>query len=147
MVKAAKRKKRKRKAKLATLPALKRKAWRLLSEYVRRKSASPTNGMAECYTCGTMMHWSKMHAGHFVPGRTGSVLLLEENVRTQCPRCNLWMNGSYHAYTLKMLSEIGRAKVDELMALRHQAKKWSRAELDDFIDEYKAKVDGLGPAL
>jgi hypothetical protein len=147
MVKAARRKKRERKAKLATLPALKRKAWKLLSEYVRRKSASPTNGMAECYTCGTMMHWSRLQGGHFVPGRTGSVLLVEENVRPQCRDCNIFHRGSYHAYTLKMLSEIGRAKVDELMALRHQTKKWSRAELDDFIDEYKMKIADLGPII
>jgi hypothetical protein len=144
MVKAAKRKKRKR---LATLPALKRKAWKLLSEYVRRKSASPTNGMAECYTCGTMMHWRNIDAGHFVPGRSGAVLLVEENVRPQCKICNLWMRGNYHQYTLRMIDEVGRAKVDELMALRHQTKKWSRAELDDFIDEYKMKIADLGQII
>jgi hypothetical protein len=89
------------------------------------------------------MHWKEAHAGHFVGGRTGSVLLNPEVIRVQCPRCNLFLGGNYTAFTLKMIDELGRHKVDELLALRHQVKKWSRSELEACKAEYKGKLEAL----
>jgi hypothetical protein len=42
-----------------------------------------------------------------------------------------------------MIDEVGREKVDELLALRHQVKKWSREDLEAFKTEYKAKLEAL----
>ena len=89
------------------------------------------------------MDWRESHAGHFVGGRTGSVLLNPEVIRVQCATCNLWLRGNYQVYTLKMIDEVGRDKVDELLALRHQVKKWSRSDLEACKAEYKGKLEAL----
>jgi hypothetical protein len=80
------------------------------------------------------------HAGHFVPGRTGAVLLHPDIVKTQCPRCNIFLGGNYHAYTLRMLDELGRERVDDLLALKHKTHKWTRAELEGILQHYKEQL-------
>ena len=125
-----------------SIAALKKRCWKLLSEYVRRRAAGP-DGWARCYTCGNERHWKLMDAGHFVPGRTGSVLLNEEVLRVQCKECNLWRGGNYHAYTLRMIDEVGREKVEELLALKHKVRKWTREELMGFLDCYRERLRGL----
>jgi len=125
-----------------SLPGLKKQAWKLLSEYVRRKDADE-GGTVECFTCRALSYWKEVDCGHFVPGRSGSVLLDERICRPQCKRCNIFLRGNYHAYTLRMIDEVGREKVEEYLALKNQVKKWSRSDLEMFIKEYKAKVEGL----
>jgi len=127
---------------LKTLASLKKKAWKLLSEYIRRSNADE-GGTVSCYTCGSLGFWKEYHAGHFIGGRTGSVLLDSRIVRVQCPRCNIWLQGNYHIYTLRMIDEVGREKVEEYLALKNQTKKWNRAELEAFIEEYKKKLETL----
>lgn len=82
------------------------------------------------------MHWKEAQAGHFVPGRTGSVLLNPDVVRVQCRHCNIFLRGNYHVYTLRMIDEVGRARVEELLALKRVIKKWTRAELEAIRDHY-----------
>ena len=125
-----------------TLPQLKKKCWDLLSEWVRRSNADD-GGYVRCYCCGAAIHWKEAQAAHFVPGRTGAVLLREDLLRPNCVRCNVFLNGNYHAFTLRMIDEVGRAKVEEFLALRYQTRKWTRSELEAFVDEYKRKLDGL----
>ena len=125
-----------------TLPQLKRACWTLISEWVRRKDANP-DGYARCYSCGIVGHWKDMQAGHFVPGRTGAVLLNLEVIRVQCPQCNIFLHGNLGPFTLRMVDELGRAKVDELLKLRHQVKKWSRSELQALQADLKQKLASL----
>lgn len=132
----------KRKPRLKSLPSLKKSCWKLLSEWIRRKDADE-DGCVRCYTCNERMQWRDAHAGHFVPGRTGSVLLNPEVIRVQCPQCNIFRGGNYHAFTLRMLDEVGRARVDELLALRHRVKKWSRVELEALQADLRARLEGL----
>lgn len=130
------------KRKQKTLRQLKEQAWTLFSQVVRR-SAADEGGTVECYTCRKLMFWKDAHAGHFVPGRTNAVLLNPEVVRPQCPVCNIWRGGAYHDYTLRMIDEVGRQKVNELMALRHQTVKFTRSDLIEKIEHYKAKLEAL----
>lgn len=125
-----------------TLPALKKSCWDLLSQWVRRKDAD-AGGTVECYTCRGLFHWKDLHAGHFVPGRTGAVLLNEDVIRPQCVRCNIYLAGNYHAFTLRMIDDVGRSRVDELLALRHRVKKWSRVELETLQADLKARLAAL----
>ena len=125
-----------------SLRTLKNKCWKLFSEYVRRKDADE-GGTTSCYTCRAPIYWKEAHAGHFVPGRKNAVLFNEEVVRPQCVRCNLFLGGAYHAYTLRMVDELGREKVDELLALKNKVMKLTRADLEDLILSYKQKLEGL----
>ena len=125
-----------------TLRTLKSKCWKVFSEYVRRKEAD-AGGTNYCFTCGAPKFWKELHAGHFVGGRTNSVLFNEEIVKPQCLACNVFRNGNYGPYTLKMIDLHGREKVEQFLALRHQVRKYTRAEIEDLIQSYKLKISAL----
>ena len=131
-----------RKRRNPTLRSLKNKCWRVFSEYVRRKDAD-AGGTAYCFTCGAPKFWKELHAGHFVGGRTNSVLFNEDIVKPQCLTCNVFKNGNYGPYTLKMIDQYGRAKVEEFLSLRHQVKKYTLADLEELIQAYKLKLAAL----
>ena len=128
-----------------TLRALKNKAWKLMSEYIRRKDADQW-GTNYCFTCGQPKFWKELQAGHFIGGRTNAVLLNEEVIRPQCLMCNVFLHGNYGRYTLKMVDEVGREKVEELMSLKHKVVKYTRTDLEEKIAELKAKINDLEPA-
>lgn len=128
-----------------TFKSLKTKAWKTFSEWVRRRDADE-GGTCYCVTCRTPIFWKEAHAGHFVPGRTNSVLFHPDITNAQCPICNLWRGGNYQAYTLYMLDKFGREKVEEFLSLRRQVVKLTRTDLEEIIETYKAKLEQLEPA-
>lgn len=130
------------KKKAPSLRNLKARCWKYFSEYIRRKEADE-GGTNYCFTCGAPKFWKELHAGHFIGGRTNAVLFEEEIVKPQCLMCNVFLSGNYGVYTLKMLDLHGREKVEEFMALKHQTKKYTRADLEDLIDSYKKKIQEL----
>lgn len=125
-----------------TLKSLKNKAWKTFSEWVRRRDADE-GGTTRCVTCRTPIFWKEAHAGHFVPGRTNSVLFHPDITNPQCPICNLWRGGAYHEYMLFMLDKYGREKVEEFMSLRRQVVKLNRCDLEEIIAKYKGKIEEL----
>ena len=125
-----------------TLRNLKARCWKVFSEYIRRREADE-GGTAYCFTCGQPKFWKELHAGHFIGGRTNSVLFNEEIVKPQCLMCNVFLGGNYGPYTLKMLDLHGREKVEEFMALKHQTKKYTKSDLEDLIQTYKQKLEEL----
>lgn len=112
---------------------LKNKAWIAFSRAYRLRNADE-NGRTTCYTCGNVDEWQKHQVGHFVPGRGNAVLFNEECVRIQCAACNVFKNGNYTEYTLRMIDEVGREKVEELLALKNQAVKLSEFALEEIRD-------------
>jgi hypothetical protein len=89
-----------------------------------------------------------MHAGHAIPGRSGAVLLDEEIVRPQCPTCNLLppygRGGEYHIFAAKLIRENGMDWWERKLASAKQINKWTRPELEDKIESYKARLASLG---
>ena len=64
------------------MPKAKSKAWKAFSLYIRTRDS--INGMCQCVTCGKVAPIKDMHAGHFLGGRSGSILFDEEMVFAQC---------------------------------------------------------------
>ena len=56
-----------------TLSYLKKKLWKLVSEYVRRSGAD-RNGNCRCCSCGVLRNWKELQAGHFIDGRSNGIL-------------------------------------------------------------------------
>ena len=125
-----------------SIKSLKNKAWKIFSEWIRRKDADE-GGTTRCVTCGKAVYWKECDAGHFVPGRSNSVLFVEDIVHPQCKVCNIWMRGNYQNYTLYMLDKYGRQKVDEFLQLKYQVKKYNVSELEEMIGHYKKKLKDL----
>ena len=137
-----------------TLAKLKLKAWKLLSEVIRREAAD-SNGMVRCYTSGVVVHWKEIQAGHAIGGRTGAVLLDEEIIRPQSYRENVALRGNYPVFTTKLIREKAAAYqgLNPSFALREamewwegklisakQVRKWDRVDLEAKIEGYKARL-------
>ena len=143
----------KRRPRVKTVSALKKIAWKLLSELVRRSAAKACgNGdLVNCYTCHACMPWNGgitgMNAGHAIPGRSGAVLLDEEIIRPQCNLCNakppFGRGGEYHLFATRLIRENGMDWWEKKLSTSRQIKKWTRPELEELIESYKGRLTEL----
>lgn len=124
------------------LRALKAKAWKLFSEYVRRRDAD-AGGTEHCYTCGTPKFWKELQCGHAIPGRHNAVLLDEEICRPQCPRCNVFMGGRYEIFATKLIKERGMDWWEKKLFGSRGVVKLSRADMEVIISTYQMKLGAL----
>lgn len=131
-----------KKKKLPSIPKLKKKLWKIFSEWVRRGGVDK-HGHNTCVTCGVIIPWKEGHAGHYIHGHSKASFLKEENVNFQCPRCNHFLSGNLLNYHDFMLMAFGQGVIDEIKTLSHQIWKPSRQELESLIEEYTKKVEAL----
>lgn len=118
-------------------------AWRWCSQYIRRKSADE-GGYVRCVTCGESHHWKEMDAGHFVSkARGSSIYFVEENIHPQCQRCNRFLEGNKHLYTLYMIDMYGREKVEELEQLARSTQSWRLSDYEAMESHYRGMANGL----
>lgn len=127
-------------AKKASKKTLKAKAWKIFSEYIRRK-ASDYRGLCACVTCGKEDHWKNMQAGHAVGGRTNAILFREDVVHVQCPGCNVFKHGNYNRYSLFMIDKYGRDHFEYLLSLKNKPMKLTEQDLEDIIEKYTWSED------
>jgi hypothetical protein len=125
-----------------SLSGLRKKAWKIVSEYVRRKDADQ-GGTVSCYTCGRLMFWRESQAGHAIGGRTNSVLLDVSILRVQCVGCNVFKRGNYPVFTTRLIKENGMSWWEKKLSDSRQIVKLSRADLEDIIRQYKSKLEAL----
>ena len=126
--------------KLPKLGALKRKSWRLFSEYIRRRYADK-DGFASCITCSKRFHWKDLQASHFLAGRSASILFLESNCHQACYDCNVMRYGHLVNYLNFMLATYGQEKIDELKRIKNQVFKPSRDYYENLIEEYEGDIE------
>ena len=126
----------------STIKGLKNKAWKLFSEYVRRKHADE-GGTASCYTCGQLAYWKDLQCGHAIPGRHGAVLFDEEICRPQCPRDNVFLGGRYEIFTTRLIKENGMAWWEAKLDGAKRVVKYTRSDLEALIAEFQNKLKTL----
>lgn len=125
-----------------TLKSLKNKAWKVVSEYVRRKDADE-GGTVACYTCGDLYFWKELHAGHAIPGRRNAVLYDTDIIKPQCPRDNIFMGGRHEIFAAKLIRENGLEWFEAKLVGARQAVKLTRDDLEKIIETYKQKLEDL----
>lgn len=137
-----------------TLKQLSAKAWRLMSEYSRRKHADHA-GMVKCVSCTRILFWREMDAGHFVHGGHGGKLNRvsydRRNISPQCQRCNRacmvrygkGASASAHAaYTAHMVQQYGGGIVYELETIKRMpGYRWY--EFEQVIEQLKKDLQSL----
>ncbi len=128
--------------KAKTHAKLKKELDKVFSQYIRWAYADDS-GMVECYTCGIVKHVKEMHNGHFQSRKHTSTRWHENNCRPQCPKCNLYSEGEKWVYGNKLVAELGRDAVDEIVALSHKSVKYSKSDLEYLIETYKKKLKDL----
>ena len=135
--------KRKKKPKRKTLAALKRAAWRLLSELVRRTPAND-KGNCWCVTCGAPHHWKDLQAGHAIGGRKASVLFDEEILYPQCVDCNIFKGGRYGEFAAFLIRKHGLEWYEKKVSDSKKPAKLTRADVEEKIENYKKRLEALG---
>lgn len=90
--------------KTKTKSFLKKKLWKLVSEYVRRRD----KGI--CFTCGRRKEWKWQQCGHYRTGATCKAYLFfdERNLNCQCFRCNINLSGNWREYQRRMHLKYGK---------------------------------------
>lgn len=129
--------KKKPKSKEKTHAQLKKELDRVFSLYIRQKDADE-NGMVACYTCGKVMHWKQIQAGHFVSRQFLATRWDENNVKPQCAGCNIFGNGKPLDFEERLKKELGNDFVEKMKASRHQTMKLDRNWYKEQIDTYKS---------
>lgn len=125
---------------------LKQKAWKAFSDYIRTRDSLETTGTTThcvCITCKKTVEYKSIQAGHFVGGRTGSILFDEELVYGQCMVCNLFLKGNYDAYNLVMLKKFGGDKVVEFLERKNQVVQYKPSDYEGIIEKYQNKLASL----
>lgn len=120
-----------------SLSALKKKAWKIFSIWVRKTNAD-WRGYVRCITCGMSYLWNsgEIHAGHWIHDRLD---FDERNIHPQCKNCNYKYNKNTNtAYAIYMAKTYG---VKEMEKLRKEAYKkgnyYTKQELEEIIEKYK----------
>lgn len=118
------------------------KAWSAFSSYVRtrdciRFTGNPERGM--CVTCKRSYLNKELQAGHFIAGRTNSILFDEEAVYSQCYGCNIGRGGAHVEYFIFMEKEHGRDKINELRLKKTQTVKYKIGDYKELETLYKDK--------
>ena len=121
------------------IKTLKNKAWKLCSEYNRRKDVD-WRGFGRCCTCKKMLHWKSGDAGHFMAGRGNSILFDDRGIHLQCKKCNM-NQGEQYLYGKFMEKRYGKKVVDEFLKLRHQSRTITIKEYEKIIENYKEKIN------
>ena len=132
-----------RKRKQKSLSQLKKQAWCLLSQCIRKEAAQRNNGVCDCYTCPATLAVSDAQAGHAIGGRHNAVLFDEEIIRPQCCGCNIFKRGNYQVFITKLIEENGFAWWQMKLAGSKATIKYNRLELELLIEGYKERLRGL----
>ncbi len=80
-----------------------------------------------------------MDAGHFLGGRSNSILFEPFNCHPQCKYCNR-TGGNPQAYRVFMLAAYGTSIVESLEAMKRKSITFDREELVTKRREYRARV-------
>lgn len=122
--------------KLPPLPRLKKKAWKLFSEYVRRRNCD-SFGFTKCFTCPQTGHWKEFQAGHYIPQSISLALVFNEiNVQTQCGGCNLYRQGNPTVFAIELRKKYGENILEELQSLRKEGFRYTRSDYEEMIERY-----------
>lgn len=125
-----------------TVSKLKKKADKIFSEYIRRKSATP-DGYVRCVSCSKVEHWKNVDAGHWLSRRFAATRYNENNVWPQCRYCNRFLEGSKSGFAEYMYAHYTKKQLSDLQYLAHSCKQFKIYELEEIIDKYKKLVKEL----
>lgn len=118
-----------------SLKLLHKKAWKLISEFVRRCD------YGICFTCGKRNPWKKMDCGHYIHKNCLDFDLI--NLHCQCTKCNRFLHGNLGIYAERLIAEYGERTINELRQRGNIIKKFTREELENIIALYKQRIREL----
>ena len=133
---------KRRKEAIKTIPELTREAQIAFNAYIRARDQAAGY---PCISSGRPLDWSgnAVDAGHYrSTGAAPHLRFSEDNCHAQSKFDNQWRAGNVVDYRIKLIERIGPERVEALEA-DNQVHKWTRQELIDIRDKYRAKTKEL----
>lgn len=125
--------------KIKSVKSVKKLAWKVFSEYVRRKQAD-WQGYGRCITCGKVDNWKSLQAGHFISRSKSNTLFNLINVNPQCYRCNVLLKGNIISYYRFMQEVYGDEAITNLMEESEKERRWTVPELEQMIENWRIEM-------
>lgn len=114
-----------------------KEAQAVVNRYVRLRDED-----LPCISCGRF-HQGQYHAGHYLSrGAHPELALDERNIHKQCQPCNTHLSGNQINYRKGLIERCGIELVEWLEG-PHEPKKYTIADLQGVIAEYKAKIKAI----
>ncbi len=135
--------KKKRKTKKTEYQKAKDRTWKACSAYIRHKGCLETTGTFDyghCCTCGSLKPYKDLDAGHYISGRSNSILFVDEGINIQCISCNRFNEGRKDEYERYMQNKYGSEVCEKLKNMKWIKKSLSLLELLALEQDYKEKL-------
>ena len=71
----------------------------------------------ECCTCNRILDYEKLHNGHFISRQFRSVRFNPQNCASQCPTCNLYLQGLQYEFGKFINKTHGEGTAEKIVAL------------------------------
>lgn len=115
-----------------TITSLKRKAWTVFVNYIKRTRPHI------CCTCGKEVEGRDCQGGHYYSKRFYPSLYFDEtNVQIQCAMCNIFREGEKQKFREFLLKEYGEAELQRLDFEREKEFKFTVDYLQKLISKYE----------
>lgn len=108
------------------------------SRLVRMMAASK-DGIASCFTCGNLNHWSMMQLSHFIKRQNTLTRWDLRANRCACKYCNETLGGNLEVFAQR-LNEEQSGLAEQLQEIAREPHKWSRDELKQLLINQRAKL-------
>jgi len=109
------------------------------SRIVRMTAADAKTGLAECFTCGRLQHWTLCQLSHFVPRANTLTRWDFKANRCSCKYCNENLGGNLIIFA-KKLNQEESGLAERLSELSREPYKWGRDELKMLLLDLRAKL-------
>ncbi len=133
---------RRRKEALKTLPKLQKEAQIAFNSYIRARDQAAGH---PCISSGRPLDWSgnAVDAGHYRSvGAASHLRFNEDNCHAQSKHDNQYKSGNAVDYRIGLINRIGLDRV-EALERDNKPRKWTREELIEIKDRYRAKAKEL----
>lgn len=130
---------------LTPIRTLKRKAWTVISLYIRARDR-------HCVTCKVKPAEQCGHYKHNTDKINntlgGNALWYDErNYGGQCAGCNKYKSGAPREFAIHLEETHGHGILQELHTLFHTSKKWKREEVIAVTESYQTKLEALSTPI
>lgn len=137
------RKTKKKDKKDNSVSVLKKKLWKIVSEYIRRRDSN-SDWIWKCCTCWLEKHYKELQAGHYIPSGSSSKHRYNEfNIHIQCYWCNCGKWWNLIEYRPFMIEKYWLEFTESLFETRNELINLWTVEIKELIEKYSNKLNNL----